>query len=88
MKRILTIAAFAAVATGAWAQAKAPAEKPAAEKPGAEQPAAEARQPQPQAEAPKMTVTRKPNPRRFEDARHCLEKGTNSEIIKCAEVYL
>lgn len=83
MKRILTIAAFAVAATGAWAQAKAPAEKP-----GGEKPAAEAPPPQPQADAPRVTVTRKPNPRRFEDARHCLDKGTNTEIIKCAEVYL
>lgn len=26
--------------------------------------------------------------RRSEDARHCLEKASNTEIIKCAEVYL
>jgi hypothetical protein len=26
--------------------------------------------------------------RRHEDARACLEKGSNSEIIKCAEAYL
>ena len=87
MKRILTIAAFAVAATGAWAQAKAPADKPA-DKAAAEKPAAEAPRPQAQADAPKVTVTRKPNPRRFEDARNCLEKGTNTEIIKCAEVYL
>ena len=26
--------------------------------------------------------------RRQEDARHCLERPTNTEIIKCAEAYL
>jgi len=30
----------------------------------------------------------KPNPHRQEDARHCLDKPTNTEIIKCAEAYL
>ena len=25
---------------------------------------------------------------RQEDARHCLDKGSNTEIIKCAEAYL
>jgi len=36
------------------------------------------------AAAPKKT-----HPRRWnEDARHCLEKQTNTEVIKCAEEYL
>ncbi|HYG55876.1 MAG TPA: hypothetical protein VD965_11330 [Burkholderiales bacterium] len=26
--------------------------------------------------------------KRQQDARHCLEKGSNTEIIKCAEAYL
>ena len=26
--------------------------------------------------------------RRNEDARHCLEKSSNTDIIKCAEAYL
>lgn len=26
--------------------------------------------------------------RRAEDARHCLEKASNNEVIKCAEAYL
>lgn len=26
--------------------------------------------------------------RRAEDARHCLEKTSNNEVIKCAEAYL
>ena len=49
--------------------------KPEAAKPEAAKP-----------EAPK--VAKKPNPRRQQDARHCLEKSTNTEIIKCAEAYL
>lgn len=80
MKRMLTTAVLAMAMSAAWGQAKAPADKPAAA-------AADAAKPQ-AAEAPKATVARKPNPRRFEDARHCLEKGNNTEIIKCAEVYL
>ena len=48
------------------------------------------------AEAPKAEVAKaepakkahKPNPHRQEDARHCLDKATNTEIIKCAEAYL
>lgn len=33
-------------------------------------------------------VAKKPNPKRLEDARHCLDKPTNTEIIKCSEEYL
>ena len=33
-------------------------------------------------------TAKKPNPKRQADARHCLEKGNNTEIIKCAEAYL
>ncbi len=84
MKRILTTAVLAMAMSAAWGQAKAP-EAPADKSPAAAP--ADAAKPQ-AAEAPKATVARKPNPRRFEDARHCLEKGNNTEIIKCAEVYL
>jgi hypothetical protein len=56
---------------------KAPA-KPAAQEPA-----------KPEAAKPESKpVARKHNPRRSEDARHCLDKGTNTEIIKCAEAYL
>lgn len=62
-------------------------------KPAAAAPAA------PAASAPQATVTVKPTvppkpmssarkARREEDARHCLDKGSNTEIIKCAEAYL
>ena len=92
MKKFALIAAFA-LAMPAWAQqAKPPAEpaKPAAaEAPKAEAPKAEA--PKVQAEAAKPKAPRKipvhPS-KRQEDARHCLEKGSNTEIIKCAEAYL
>jgi hypothetical protein len=39
-------------------------------------------------EPAKVAVSKKPNPKRQEDARHCLEKPTSTEIIKCAEEYL
>jgi len=37
---------------------------------------------------PARMASKKPNPKRQEDARHCLERPTNTEIIKCAEEYL
>jgi len=36
----------------------------------------------------KPAVARKASPKRQEDARHCLDRPTNTEIIKCAEEYL
>lgn len=76
MKKIALIAALA-VAGQAWAQA----DKPAAKEPAkpAVQETAKADKP-----APKKGSAAK----RQEDARHCLEKATNTEIIKCAEAYL
>lgn len=54
---------------------------PAQEKPVASKPAAQdAAKPKPMA--------RKHGPKRGEDARHCLERPSNTEIIKCAEEYL
>jgi len=83
MKHIifLVISAFAAPA---WAQAdKPPAQEPAK---------AEAAKPEPMKQAAKAaaapTGSRK-GPRRWnEDARHCLERASNTEIIKCAEEFL
>ena len=81
--RTIALLVAAAFAAGAWAQpAKEPA-RPAAQ----EAPKAEA----PKTDAVAKSEPRKPrkiNPRRQEDARHCLEKSTNTEIIKCAEAYL
>ena len=72
MKYFMLIAL--ALALPALAQDKA---APAPEKPAATQDAAK---PKP--------VARKHGPKRGEDARHCLEKASNTEIIKCAEEYL
>ena len=89
MKTMMLFAA-AALAANSWAQQPAPAT-----------PAAPSVQAAPKPEAPKAEVAKaevakaepakkahKPNPHRQEDARHCLDKATNTEIIKCAEAYL
>jgi hypothetical protein len=80
MRTIVALLA-AALATGAFAQDA----KPAAE---AAKPAAEAAKPAPQPTKPAKPTARKATSRRFQDARHCLDKPTNTEIIKCAEAYL
>jgi hypothetical protein len=78
----------------AWAQApKDPAKEPA--KPAAQEsakpaPAKEAAKEaaKPAGDTPKQAAVRG-KPRRWnEDARHCLERASNTEIIKCAEEYL
>ena len=76
MKRIALLVALT-FAAAAWAQEQKPTPK-APEK--MEQKEAEKKEP--------TRIARKPNPKRQEDARHCLEKATNTEIIKCAEEYL
>lgn len=81
------IAFFAIVllALPAFAQDK-PAPAPEAAKPEAAQPEAakEAVKPAPT----KSAASRKAGRRWNEDARHCLEKATNTEVIKCAEEFL
>ena len=81
MKRMILLAILA-VALPALAQQPAQKEpaKPAAEAP---KPAAEPAKPQ----AKKRAAVAGKN-RRHEDARHCLERPNNEEIIKCAEAYL
>lgn len=81
MKRTILLAALA-MATAAWGQATAPAKEPAKEpaKAAAKEPA--------KAETQKRATVAKRTSRRQEDARHCLERGSNIEIIKCAEEYL
>ena len=74
MKRLAVVLSLALVVP-AWAQEQKPEPKEAADKA-----AAEKKEP--------TRMARKPNPKRQEDARHCLEKPTNTEIIKCAEEYL
>ena len=86
MRKIALLAALS-IAVSAWAQKPpaAPASAPSA--PAATAPAQEA----PKAELAKSEVkkpARKPNPHRQEDARPCLDKPTNTEVIKCAEAYL
>lgn len=80
MKSLIAMIGLA-IAGAAWAQAPKPAApQPEAAKPEAQAPA----KPAVQASA----KSRKPNPKRSEDARHCLDKATNTEVIKCAEEYL
>jgi hypothetical protein len=77
MKRIVLVVCLA-FAGQAWAQK--PAAEPAKPAPAAQEPAKPAIQ--------AAAKPRKPNPKRSEDARHCLEKTSNTEIIKCSEEYL
>jgi hypothetical protein len=84
MKRVLLTAVLAMTVSAAWGQGKPAAKDPA-------KPASEATKP---AEASKpaalpeksSAVARKS--KRGEDARHCLDKASNPDIIKCAEAYL
>ena len=82
VKTMLALLAAALAATAIAQPAKPVAEtatKPAAEAP---KPAAQEAKPAPKRAARKATS------RRHLDARHCLEKTTNTEVIKCAEAYL
>jgi hypothetical protein len=74
MKYFLLVAAVALCAP-ALAQDK-PAASPETKKPEAQEPA----KPKPMA--------RKHGPKHGEDARHCLDLPSNTDIIKCAEEYL
>ena len=76
MKRIAVVLAFA-LAVPAWAQEQ----KPAPKEPEKKEPVAEKKE-------PARMASKRPNPKRQEDARHCLEKPSNTEIIKCSEEYL
>jgi hypothetical protein len=70
------------LAAGASAQDKPAAPQPEPGKGAATEAAKE--KPKQATAAPRMPV-----PRRWkEDARHCLERPTNTEVIKCAEEYL
>jgi DNA replication initiation complex subunit (GINS family) len=80
MKRIVLVI-YLALAGQAWAQAQKPAAPQEPAKPMAAQ-----ETPKPAAQA--SAKPRKPNPKRAEDARHCLEQPSNTDIIKCAEEYL
>ena len=65
-----------AVAASAWAQAPKEPAKP--------EPVKEAAKPEPVKRAATPGKPRRWN----EDARHCLEKASNTDIIKCAEEFL
>jgi len=82
MKRILIAAAFAMLASGtAFSQTQG--EQPAAAAAGGMKEEAKP--------APKKEITLVQGPGQSavkEDARHCLEQSTNTDIIKCAEPYL
>jgi hypothetical protein len=78
MKRIV-FSILLAAALPVFGQAKPEAAKPEAK------PEAKAAEPK---AAAKPAVSKKASPRRHEDARQCLERSTNNEIIKCAEEYL
>jgi len=88
MKRIVLVMICLALAGQAWAQAQKPAAPQEPAKPMAAQ---ETPKPAAQASATPQAASkasRKPNPKRGEDARHCLEQPSNHDIIKCAEEYL
>jgi hypothetical protein len=76
----------------ATAIAQAPAKEAAKPEPMKEAAKPEAAKPEPMKDAAKAEPTKKAaktGPRRWnEDARHCLERGSNTEIIKCAEEFL
>jgi hypothetical protein len=82
MKRIVIVASFAVLASGT-AIGQTQGDKPAAA--SASGMATEAKP------APKKEIALVQGPGQAavkEDARHCLEQSTNTEIIKCAEPYL
>jgi hypothetical protein len=82
MKQVVIAAVFAALASGT-AFSQTPGDKPAAAPAGGMKDEAKP--------APKKEITLVQGPGQSsvkEDARHCLEQSTNTEIIKCAEPYL
>jgi len=85
MKRIATLVVLAVFASLVCAQAEKPAAAAPAPAPAAQDPA----KPAARAAKPKSkpSVMAKKS-RRSEDARRCLDKETNTEIIRCAEEYL
>jgi len=86
MKHFVFLTVLAAMAVSLTGFAQAPAQPPKPEPIKAEPIKAEA--PKPEAAKPKATKPVKHTNRRQEDARQCLERPTNTEIIKCAEEYL
>ena len=82
MKQLMFLL-MTSLAVTAWAQDK-PAGKEEPAKAEAQKEAAK-----PSVERPKQAAAGPRKSRRWsEDARHCLERPTNTEVIKCAEEYL
>jgi hypothetical protein len=83
--KVIAFLSIMLLALTAFAQDK-PAPAPEAAKPEAGKPEAMKEV----VKAPtKSAASKKGAPRRWnEDARHCLEKASNTEVIKCAEEYL
>jgi len=89
MKHMVFLA-ITTIAFAAWAQAPKEPAKPAPQeaKPAAAKPEPVKEAVKPMAEPAKQAAAPR-KPRRWnEDARHCLERGSNTEIIKCAEEFL
>ena len=79
------LVSFAAVA-GAQAPAKEAAKPEAMKEAAKPEPIKEAAKPE---AAPTKKAASRTGPRRWnEDARHCLERASNTEVIKCAEEFL
>jgi hypothetical protein len=82
MNRVVIAAALAILISGT-VYGQAPADAPAAAPAGG---AKEEMKPAPQKD---ITIVQGPGQSAVrEDARHCLEQSTNTDIIKCAEPYL
>ena len=82
MNRVVIAAALAILISGT-VYGQAPADKPAADPAGGMK---EEMKPAPQKD---ITIVQGPGQSTVrEDARHCLEQSTNTDIIKCAEPYL
>ena len=89
MIRILLLAVVVVlVCAPVFARAAAQGDQPAVN-PAAVAPAAAAKDPEAKPAQKDMTLVQGPGQASVkEDARHCLEQSTNTEIIKCAEPYL
>jgi hypothetical protein len=82
MNRVVITAALAMLISGT-VYGQAPADQPAAAPAGGMK---EEMKPAPQKD---ITIVQGPGQSAVkEDARHCLEQSTNTDIIKCAEPYL
>lgn len=85
MKRIALLIALA-MASSAWAQAPTQTTQAPAQTKDPAKPATTVKQAAKPEARKSAAVVRKS--KRTQDARHCLERANNTEIIKCAEPYL